>query len=436
MNTNYTPDQILNLAPDAASAKAAQKLSASQWVLLSRTEDALWGQYKGSGQTPYNATVDLNGPAFKCSCPSRKLPCKHGLALLLRFVSQPDLFNQGQPPDWARDWLEKRRGKSRPPASAPARDPEAQQKRAARRQQNILSGTEELDRHLNDLIGQGLANLQLHGYRMWDELAARMVDAQAPGLARLLRQMAGIPATGAGWPGRMLERMALLKLVTAAYARYDDLPETSQMDLRSVVGWTTAHEEVLSGPAVHDIWMVTGIRLEKEQSLLARSTWLWGQQSGQSALLLDFAYSGSNFEETFLPGAAFEGEVVFYPGSWPLRAIVKQVFRQASLTDLGGYVKFDQALESYALALARNPWIEIFPFLVADVVPLEHRGQWLMRDSSGKALAIRATHRIWDLLAISGGYPVTLSGEWDGATLLALGVWSQAQFTSLMEDSV
>jgi uncharacterized Zn finger protein len=26
-------------------------------------------------------SVDLSGPAFRCTCPSRKFPCKHGLAL-------------------------------------------------------------------------------------------------------------------------------------------------------------------------------------------------------------------------------------------------------------------------------------------------------------------------------------------------------------------
>ncbi len=44
------------------------------------------GLCQGSGRQPYQARVDLAEPAFKCSCPSRKFPCKHGLALLLLFA--------------------------------------------------------------------------------------------------------------------------------------------------------------------------------------------------------------------------------------------------------------------------------------------------------------------------------------------------------------
>nr|WP_279163542.1 SWIM zinc finger family protein [Rhodococcus erythropolis] len=29
--------------------------------------------------------VDLRGPAYKCSCPSRKFPCKHALGLLVEW---------------------------------------------------------------------------------------------------------------------------------------------------------------------------------------------------------------------------------------------------------------------------------------------------------------------------------------------------------------
>ena len=84
----WTADQVLALAPDAASRKAGSKLGAAgPWSEAgSSDEGAVWGLCKGSGSKPYQTVVDTRtptGPAYKCSCPSRKFPCKHALGLLL-----------------------------------------------------------------------------------------------------------------------------------------------------------------------------------------------------------------------------------------------------------------------------------------------------------------------------------------------------------------
>ena len=49
--------------------------------------------------------MTISEPAFRCSCPSRKFPCKHGLGLLLLLADQPALFKQQEPPAWVADWL-------------------------------------------------------------------------------------------------------------------------------------------------------------------------------------------------------------------------------------------------------------------------------------------------------------------------------------------
>jgi hypothetical protein len=85
---HWTAEQILKLAPDAVSAKAAQGLLApKKWTSLGANESVLWGACQGSGANPYQTQIDLAEPAFKCSCPSRKFPCKHGLALFLLFAA-------------------------------------------------------------------------------------------------------------------------------------------------------------------------------------------------------------------------------------------------------------------------------------------------------------------------------------------------------------
>src|SRR6202034_3296211 len=94
-----TTAQVLALAPDAASAKAGQGLgNPGKWVSLGRRERSVWGQCQGSGKDPYRTQADLTGPAFHCSCPSRKFPCKHGLGLLLILASNGAKFSEAEPP--------------------------------------------------------------------------------------------------------------------------------------------------------------------------------------------------------------------------------------------------------------------------------------------------------------------------------------------------
>ena len=99
MSTPWTREQVSSMAPDAASMKSAQKLAhAAKWQTLGRSETALWGEIKGSGKNPYQARIDLGEPAFKCSCPSRKFPCKHALGLAMIYATDTGALSVADPP--------------------------------------------------------------------------------------------------------------------------------------------------------------------------------------------------------------------------------------------------------------------------------------------------------------------------------------------------
>ncbi|WP_344015815.1 SWIM zinc finger family protein, partial [Streptomyces thermospinosisporus] len=139
----WTADQVLALAPDTASRKAGSRLGAAgPWTEAGSSGDGtLWGLCKGSGRTPYRTAVDLadaSGPAYKCSCPSRKFPCKHALGLLLLWAGEDGAVPRGEAPEWAREWIAGRRRRAESaraaaaPSGAPAgsADPEAARRRA------------------------------------------------------------------------------------------------------------------------------------------------------------------------------------------------------------------------------------------------------------------------------------------------------------------
>jgi len=113
----WSADQVLALAPDAASRKAGSKLGvAGPWSGTgSADEGAVWGLCKGSGGKPYQTVVDMadvTGPAYRCSCPSRKFPCKHALGLLLLWASGESAVPPAQAPDWVEQWIAGRRSRA------------------------------------------------------------------------------------------------------------------------------------------------------------------------------------------------------------------------------------------------------------------------------------------------------------------------------------
>ncbi|NJN15428.1 MAG: hypothetical protein HC822_03610 [Oscillochloris sp.] len=220
MPPHLTIEQALALAPDASGAAAARKLAEPRnWDDLGHAGQALWGACRGSAKEPYRVGVDLDGPVFRCSCPSRKFPCKHALGLLLLLAGRPELLPATDPPVWIDEWLAararaaERREKREQAQESPAETtttPKAvsSSKSRSAREQKVDTGLIELERWLHDQMRAGLAALQSNTPAAFNALAARMIDAQAPGVARLLRAAAADTASGDGWQHRLLDRLA------------------------------------------------------------------------------------------------------------------------------------------------------------------------------------------------------------------------------------
>src|SRR5579862_8348635 len=125
MSQTWTTQQILALAPDPASAKAGQGLgSPGKWVTLGGCPEVVWGECQGSGSKPYEVQIELSEPAFRCSCPSRKFPCKHGIGLFLIYANNLSAIKEATPPAWVSDWLGKREEKAEKKKEAAKADTE------------------------------------------------------------------------------------------------------------------------------------------------------------------------------------------------------------------------------------------------------------------------------------------------------------------------
>ncbi|MCU1396935.1 MAG: hypothetical protein JWN62_44, partial [Acidimicrobiales bacterium] len=250
MAVRPTPEQVLSLASDKAAASAALTLAVpSAWSAAGCDDGAVWGAYIATAAEPYDVAIDLSddltGPAYRCNCPSRKIPCKHALGLLLLHANGAVVPARRLP--FAAEWLQRRAARARgldaaeqppdaradgsedPPVEVAspaadgggddqitagdgalgggARSPQPfsgeidpqRQKRQFDRAERMRAGLQELDRWLADRIRVGLAASELSETETWDRLAARLVDAQCGALANRVRRVATKVGQGPHW---------------------------------------------------------------------------------------------------------------------------------------------------------------------------------------------------------------------------------------------
>jgi len=427
----WSAAQVTAVAPDAGSLKGARGVSApSKWQECGLLDDVLWGLCKGSGKNPYQVCVDLSGPAYKCSCPSRKFPCKHALGLLLMWAEGAAVEPGAAPPAFVAEWQASRAARAAkaaaPKAAGPA-DPAAAEKRARQREERVAAGMAELSRWLDDQVQQGLAAAEQAGHRPFDTMAARLVDAQAPGAASAVRRLGGVAGIGPSWADRLLGDLAMLRLLVAGHERLGALAPDLAATVRARIGFPVSTEDVLATPAVRDTWQVLGQTDSDDGTIVTRRTWLLGVGSGRYALHLSFAAPGQTLAADLVPGTSFDADLCFYPGAAPLRALVKdRLTTPRPMAAPAGATSLREALSGWTAVLAAEPWRYDVPMLLAGVTP---SADGHLTDSAGESLPLAAGHREpWWLLAAAGGAPATVAAEWTPSGLRPLAAWVEGRF--------
>jgi len=435
-------DQALQYAPDDSSVKAAKKLATvSQWQSLrhqTTTEGKalIWGEIRGSSL--YEVSIILSEPFnFACGCPSFKKPCKHGIALLVCYAHSSNAFVLTQEiPAWVDKHLTKHgdaAAKKAEKAAQPAKvvDEVAQAKRIVAREKKVDAGLAELQLWLNDLIRSGLAHAKGLGHNHFQRMQQRLVDAQATGLSTMVDSLESALAHR-DWQHLAASQVGRIQLLLSAYSKLATLPIPLQADIRTLIGWNTPQEQVLASPA--EEWLVLGHKdLEADNNVRYRRQWLWGMTSNQPALSLVFAAGFQNLPPAYSLGVMGNAMVGWYPSAWPQRIIIKEqsAFKRVEQLPIVGFATIAEALQQQADALAQNPFIASLPWLLNDVVPQHEHGQWWLRDPQNQAIPIAIQGDIWPLLALSGGHPVTVFGEWDGQQLTVLSAWQGQEVLAL-----
>jgi SWIM zinc finger len=426
-----TSKQVLEMAPDPSSAANGKKLANTRhWKNLGQNTEAVWGECQGSAL--YQVRADTVTFSAKCTCPSHKFPCKHAIGLLLLATDAGNVPN-ADPPDWVTEWLSRRKAtaahkaeeheKPDKPEKSPGQAPTDQEKRIQKRESLVLKGLDTLDLWMSDLVRNGLASVESQPATFWEHQAAQLVDAQASGIAGRVRRLSQIPGQQ-DWPDKLLGQLGRIALLSHAYRRAETLDPALREDIRQLVGWNVAKEDLAgAGEKITDEWNVVGQWEYEEDRLRVQHTWLLGTQSGRPALILQYSAMGRPYAETFLVGTKQVGDLYFYPGAAAIRGhLAERRGTSASITEIApGAETIEEFLRQQSELLSRQPWQDAFLLVLREATPVDNGagGTWFIRDRAGAALPLRKPGP-WLLLALSGGAPLDFAGEWDGETVQPL----------------
>jgi hypothetical protein len=447
----WSVEQVEAIAPSAAAVTAARPLvTLTRWGSVGVDERVLWGVCRGSGAEPYETAVDHVGVGFTCTCPSRRRPCKHALALLLLWSSGQ--VPAGMAPPSVQDWAARRAaaagatsevergsaaatdgrtttGDASGEAASPSHDiddqppppdpPSPPDRGRDERVERMYAGLAELDRWLDDRMRTGLADPALARYSTWDQLAARLVDAQAGSLANRIRRLAGLVGASPDWHGDVLAELGMLHLLSQAARRLGSLPDPLADAVATTVGWQVRQADVLGGVPDTDEWVVAGRSDTREDRIEVRRHWLRGVRSGRWALVLSFAAYRQSLDTSLTVGTAITADLHRYPGP-ALRALVGIRHGDPIEPARPPAVDVAGACAEVGSMLAREPWLDRLPVTVRAAVA-QTAGGWVLVDDTG-SLPVVAGGPMATLLAVSAGRPVDVTVEWTSHGVVPLTV--------------
>lgn len=434
-----TLDHITSLAQSSIDLEKAKPLSSpKKWRLLATNDQIIWGEVKSSGAVYYKTQFVPKTKQFKCNCPSRKKPCAHVLALMLIYAEARSGFkNIQQLPEWVADWL---LVKDHPEITQRTEEQEAKLaeqrlKTRAKRLLQMEEGLNELDLWLNDVVRQGLANLEVQPPDFWEEIAGRLVNAKCGKLARRVRHLPTLFGQP-NWHERMLAEIGELYLLLKGFKNIQQLPPALQQEMLNQAGINVKKEELIDVKGVQDTWLVIGQTEGKDEdsNLFFRRTWIAGEKSQKVALLLEYAWGTNPYETNFKPGNQFRGEVVYYPSAFDLRVSLRNFQTVAEPFLINGYEHFNHFAKAYANAVGANPWLLVFPAILENVIPVFEKDAFFLVDEQQKMLPLKTDEETaWTTLALSGGQPITVFGEFENQAFVPLSAILADQFMVLKD---
>ncbi|KAA2257116.1 hypothetical protein F0L68_25595 [Solihabitans fulvus] len=281
----------------------------------------------------------------------------------------------------------------------------------------VRGGVAGLREWLLDLADGGIAGLPGRDGAWWQAIAARMVDAQARGLASAITELSGlVAAAGPRWAEEAADRIGglylLCQLAERAWRTDDELAAV----VRGRLGFTVPEAEVLAGDGWRDRW-VPLLRVEEDDGpVRTLRQFAVGRERGEWVVVVRHAVGGARPAAALPHGSETDAVLHPYPGATPRRVAVGEVIDSAPPGPVAVPADWRAAMAGLTEVLLADPWRRLHPVGCAGL-RLTLGDAPVAVDRAGAALPVRADRAFELTLALTGGRRFDGWGLWDGRTL-------------------
>ena len=222
------------------------------------------GECAGSGKNPYFCSADFinaDSPVFRCSCPSRQIPCKHVIGLMIAFA-EGHVFSQTEIPEDItnkREAKEKRatkvKEKSDKEAAAPPKEKTAAWKKSATKKIDAqLTGIEEATKVLHTITQFGIGVIDAKAIKNYSTVIKQLDSYFIPAIQNEFNDLLGL-ITGSKEQNRITEKLCQIHTLLAKAKTYleakREAPDT--MDVTSEIEELIGHAWKLTELEQHNM---------------------------------------------------------------------------------------------------------------------------------------------------------------------------------------
>ncbi|GAA5225240.1 hypothetical protein [Membranihabitans marinus] len=220
------------------------------------------------------------------------------------------------------------------------------------------------------------------------QIASSMVDAKLGKIGQRLRLLdASVDRTDLDG---FFYHWTYLQLLLSFWQRYDDLNPSLQLNLLYQSGLNFTKKNLATAPRLEGRFTVLYQEFEKVEKLRQREVWFLDKDGGRFHLLRDFAFGNQPFEQTFITGRDYGGQLIPLPFDGSVRCWKENLALMAVSSEALDWSKYVCDLHSLNEkmhdVLLLNPFLEALP-VVLSLQTVYADGEWYMLDHQRQRLS-------------------------------------------------
>lgn len=303
------------------------------------------------------------------------------------------------------------------------------------KEQKLLKAISLFQNWLDELMMSGISQLQHDPYKL-DEIASRLVDFGAQGIARKLRLIPEKIAKQDNWVQFALQQIGEFYFVIRAFNRLHILSDAEKEDLLSYCGIPFTKIGFSEIAFYTDNWYYLGTVSEKEEKLIVRRNWFYGLNCTTCVLFLEFQFNRFVPIKQFKEGTIYKSPVQFYPSAVPQRIKDIQIEMNApgAQTPLKSFT-IDTALDFYSGQISVNPLLKQTCFILKNLKFTMHQDNWYVLSETKQMIRLsNSKAEIKNVLAYSSNSQNIFIGEYESNSIKLISVILDGQLVTLLND--